>query len=341
MIGGEFDLDIFTLEKKTGDATKNKKISYFSSGRAALYHILKYLKEERDIHSVLLPDFLCSSITNTIDRCGISYQFYSLSHALDIDYASFQNIYQSDIAIVLINYFGMTDIASQIKEIRKIDKNAIIVEDDVQAYYSFVHEEHDVAFKFTSLRKAFPIPDGSLVKGIAKLSEPKNENTFTQYKVAGSILKTMRDHRIYGDEVYLNLFEKGENLIDDNLDSRMSDISLRLLNQLDLDREMILRRRNADFLINGLNELGIRPLLTPSSQQMPLFIPICLANRDEVRRKMFKEHIFCPIHWPLDGLSVECGRYMAEHELSLIIDQRYGLDDMRKQLTIIKEVLNN
>ncbi len=341
MIGGEFDLDLFTLEKKTGDASKDENISYFSSGRAALYHILRYLKENRGIHCVLLPDFLCSSITNTIDRCEIPYQFYSLHHDLTIDYASLMKAYQSDIAIVLINYFGMTDIASQVKEIRKIDKDAIIIEDDVQAYYSFVHDEHDVAFKFTSLRKAFPIPDGGLVKGIVKLTEPTNDNTFTQYKVAGSILKTMREHRIYGDKVYLELFEKGEDLIDENLDSRMSDISLRLLNQLDLEREMILRRRNAEFLINGLNELGIRPLLTPSSHQMPLFIPVCLANRDEIRRKMFKEHIFCPVHWPLDGLSVECGRYMAEHELSLIIDQRYGLDDMRKQLIIIKESLHN
>ena len=43
---------------------------------------------------------------------------------------------------------------------------------------------------------------------------------------------------------------------------------------------------------------------------------------------MFQKEIFCPVHWPLEGLNLQRGKIMAEQELSLIIDQRYGQGDI-------------
>ena len=69
---------------------------------------------------------------------------------------------------------------------------------------------------------------------------------------------------------------------------------------------------------------------------IPLCIPVYWENRDEVRRRMFQHEVFCPVHWPLEGMDVKKGKEMAEHELSLIIDQRYGQKDMELIISLLK-----
>ena len=68
---------------------------------------------------------------------------------------------------------------------------------------------------------------------------------------------------------------------------------------------------------------------------IPLCIPIYLENRDEVRGRMFQHEVFCPVHWPQDGMDVKKGKEMAVHELSLIVDQRYGQKEMNEFLSLI------
>ena len=88
------------------------------------------------------------------------------------------------------------------------------------------------------------------------------------------------------------------------------------------------RQTNAAQMVKGLDEIGIKPMIPVSPDSVPLFVPIYLENRDDVRRRMFQHEVFCPVHWPLDGMSVKRGADMAKHELSLIVDQRYGEKDM-------------
>ena len=68
---------------------------------------------------------------------------------------------------------------------------------------------------------------------------------------------------------------------------------------------------------------------------VPLFIPIYVNNRDEVRRAMFDAGIFCPVHWP--NQQTEHAKAIAQHELSLIIDQRYDEADMNRIVEIIEK----
>ena len=52
---------------------------------------------------------------------------------------------------------------------------------------------------------------------------------------------------------------------------------------------------------------------------------------------MFQSEVFCPVHWPLDELKLKKGEEMAQHELSLIVDQRYTLGNME----LIIKLINN
>lgn len=334
MIGGEFPIAVSDLY-----STENKQASFsdvyaYSSGRAALYQILKYLKTEKHIRHILLPDYLCSSILVPVKTLNLDYTFYPIDELLELEVSSYRNAYSPDSATLLINYFGLKNLSGQIQAIRSIDENAIIIEDDVQAYFEFRKPLNGADFKFTSLRKTFAVPDGGLVKTCHTLPQVSTPNTFGQYKAAASLLKFLRNGN-FDDHIYLELYEKGESLIDGNLECGMSNVGRKLYSHINEEEVKKHRLANARYVIEQLEHTGIKPLLPLTDDHVPLFIPIIIKNRDTVRRAMFQQEIFCPVHWPLDGMNVKHGSQLAESELSLIIDQRYERNDMDKIINIL------
>ena len=339
MIGGEFQIAVTDILNAQNRHLEAPDVYTYSSGRAALYQILKYLKQERGVSSVLLPDYLCSSVRVPVKELGLDFVFYPINEKLELELASFQPLYKKGTTVLLINYFGLQDLSSQIKAIREIDDKAIIIEDDVQAYYEFIKPLDGVDFKFTSLRKTFAVPDGGLVKTKYHMPKVTTPNTFGQYKAAAALLKSMREGN-FNDQIYLELFEKGESLIDSEQECGMSLIAEKLYSFINEEHVRVRRLNNAEYLVDKLGKIGIKPLFPLLKDHVPLFIPIVLMNRDIVRRAMFQKEIFCPVHWPLDGMNVKRGELMSQTELSLIIDQRYGRNDMDNIIAVLKENLN-
>ena len=335
MIGGEFPIAVTDILNADVRKSPLPDVYTYSSGRAALCQILKFLQDKKSVKRILLPDYLCSSVLVPIKTLGIDFKFYPISDELRLEASALSDKYQKGDVILITNYFGLQDLADSIAAVRALDEKAIIIEDDVQAYYEFKMPLGDVDFKFTSLRKTFAVPDGGLVKTRYELPKVETPNTFGQYKAAAALLKSMREGN-FNDQIYLEMFEKGEDLIDGELECGMSRIAEKLYGVLDEERVKIRRLNNARYLIEKLSKIEITPILPLADNHVPLFIPICLENRDEVRRRMFQHEVFCPVHWPLEGMDVKKGKEMAVHELSLICDQRYG----EKEMDLILSLLN-
>ncbi len=321
----------------------------FSSGRAALYAALR---AEKNSLQVVLPDYLCSSVIDAVNDAGLPICFYHIQDNLYPDMDSLMVYASKDArvksAIILINYFGLLDLDETIEAIRKEVPESIIILDDVQNYYGF-GTETDYDYAFTSLRKWFPIPDGGIlkVKNKAKskqLSEiytsMNDSNLFVSYKLSGNLLKSFRE--VINDEVYLELIEKGEELLDHNYKCRISDISYKLFDTcIKKEQENAANRRkdNARYLHEGLLKLNIKHIYKES--KVPLFIPVFLDpdKRNVVRKKMFENNIFCPVHWKkVKESDLATGsNILYDMELSLICDQRYNLEDMDRMLDILKQ----
>lgn len=335
MIGGEFPIAVTDILNAKVSFRLEEDCYAYASGRAALYQILKYLKEQKQITHVLLPDYLCSTIFVPIHKLGLTYSFFPLNEKLELESETFKETYRKDAAVLLINYFGLQDLTPQIKNIRSLDAGALIIEDDVQAYYEFIKPLGDVDFKYTSLRKTFAIPDGGLVKTHYPLPRDCQPCTFGQFKAAAGLMKSMRvDY--FDDSVYLDISHQGAELINEELDKGMSLISQKLYAITEIEDVKQRRTSNAQYLVGKLDEIGIKPLLPLLDDKLPLFLPVTLNNRDAVRRKMFEHDIFCPVHWPLDGMNMKKGIDMFEHELSLIVDQRYNEENMNQIISLIK-----
>lgn len=340
VIGGEFDISISSLPVAAEYVTMPWEYCY-ASGRAALYQIAKHLMKTKSISEILLPDYLCDSIITTIESLGIRILFYPLDEHLILKQKDFKFLYKSNTPVMLINYFGMMNLHQQMLFIRSLDDHAIIIEDDVQAYYEYQKDLGLADFKFTSLRKSFAIPDGGLVKTNEMLPRLTQPNTFAQYKLVGSIVKHLRGTYIDDDSIYLQLFERGEEYINSNLEADMSIVSKQLLANVDLKYSAKRRKINSQVIINGLQSMMHPPrqIIDYQYDKIPSFVPIYLNNRDVVRKKLFDAFIFAPVHWPIKNFNLTRGNDLASHELSLIIDQRYTEHDMNRLLNILEDAM--
>ena len=335
IIGGEFDVDLQSLKYSHSGNVCLDGLYKYSSGRSALYHILLDVKKRNNISKILLSDYLCSSVVIAAEKADVEVVFYPQNEKLELDEKHFANLYEEKCAVLLINYFGLQNLQKQVAYVRSLNKDAVIIEDDVQGFYEFQKELIGVDYKFTSLRKTFACPDGGLVKTENLLPEVNTVNKFHQYKLAGSILKSLRKPEYYDDAVYLSMSEKGESIIDDEIAEGMSDMAIDIISKTDIDRLAYIRKRNAKFICDGLESLGLNTILPVTEDKIPLFVPIYLEDRNKVRKYMFQHNCFCPVHWPLEGMNVKKGAEMAEHELSIIVDQRYTNADMEYILDLI------
>lgn len=77
VIGGEFIIENSLLNEN------NKPNIEYSSGRSAFFHILQNVADKRGKDSILIPNFLCDSITKTISDIGWKYAFYRINDRLD------------------------------------------------------------------------------------------------------------------------------------------------------------------------------------------------------------------------------------------------------------------
>ena len=86
---------------------------------------------------------------------------------------------------------------------------------------------------------------------------------------------------------------------------------------------------------------GLRPVGIPGEGDCPLFFPVRLNNRDEVRSHLQSEKIYCPVHWPMEGVLAENRESVqySHEELSLPIDQRYGKADMQRLGNALRKLM--
>ncbi len=342
VIGGEFAIQLETLsvegihrDSSTDDSNKFLTRYIYSSGRTALHAILGDLKK-RDCQTIFLPDYLCGSVFLPVERQEFTYHFYHVDENFEsvlgeIDMADVINA-----AILFINYFGMVDLVTAVQSIRLQFPSIWIVIDNVQCYYGTDVFDYDYAF--TSWRKWFPVPDGAEVwckhKGSEGLEQFMEESIFAKYKIAGNILKNYSD--TVGDEICLELLEQGEKILDENYLVDCTKTSQHIMEGLDRKLAANKRRVNAEYLHTGLKEMNIIHLYR--GDVVPLFVPILLESngqRDSLRKKMFANNIFCPIHWPEDE-RIKGRNTLYDRELSLICDQRYGTEEMERILEIIR-----
>ncbi|NLC17555.1 MAG: hypothetical protein GX756_06740 [Clostridiales bacterium] len=345
-IGSEF---WYEDDLENGDNYFNKfaNAQYVFCGRTALDYILQDLITQKKILNILLPSYLCASIISVVRKNGLNIYFYYIKinkNKFDAD-LEINNINHT--AIYICDYFFFDN--DYYRKIIKFAKkyNLPIIHDITHSLLSDdLCVEYD-DYYFASLRKWFPILDGALmVKKGKKIDLVKSiiNYDFIKIKKMAMQLKSKYIKNGIGDKSsFINYF-KQSNLYFKN-DYKEKDISiesLKILNNINVQKVIEARKNNSLSLYNELKKLKYFKILY-KEKCCPLFLPVLFETkekRDFYHKKLIQNDIYCPIHWEIP---FEIQHYYKEDIkdiynkiLSLIIDQRYSIEDMHRIIKVFR-----
>ena len=294
------------------------------SGRTAIEAVLNQLP---NAHTALLPSYCCDSMIVPFRAAGIDVSFYKVEwdERLKIDIDGSADI------LLWCDYFGFRP-----PHLLLPDFDGVIIEDITHSMLSESPAHPQSDFLVASLRKWEPVNCGGYCSIDTDGDEPSEE--FIALKTSAMELKSeyLEEPKAEKKERFLQMFGESNHWLAEHYSGLSIDpFSRDYLGRVDVVKQRRIRRENVRVLYEGLGN-SVQFMFPIEDMDCPLFVPILLPNRDEVRTHITKNEIYCPVHWPKpEG----CESNIYDLELSLICDQRYGLEDMKRIVSVIKEVV--
>jgi hypothetical protein len=334
-IGGEFEISLENLQH----FKEVKESKHFLSGRHAFRAILRHLKSNNEINTLFLPEYLCPEIINLAETEGVDYKFYKLNSDLHPDTETL-TAKENDV-VLLINYFGIVNQESFIQKLKE-EKSCRIILDLVQDYFSF-KKKTSADYAFTGLRKFFHCGQGGLLKPditSAKIQN-KDSSSFSCLKIAAGMIKNAVSFES-SDDHYLDAFQAAEKILNQETEILGNTIDLNFFISK-TNTEEVARKRQENFKILWRKLSRYALVSDIPADSTPLCFPVKInpSMRNKLISEFKKHQIYIPLHWsaheklPLESM----GRELAESEISLITDQRYGASEMEKQADLFLKVV--
>lgn len=308
-IGGYIELDRYS-----GEMLHNKAIA-LNSGRNCLAYLIKAKK----IKKILLPYFLCNSVSNVCLRENVEVKYYSIG----MNFLP-QDIYVDDDEwLYVVNYYGQLT-NQKIKEFSKKYKRIIV--DNAQVYFQNPVDGVDTIY---TCRKYFGVADGAFLYTDSVLSEqlPRDESFERMRFLLGRFERSASQ---FYDE-----YVRNNKLFEDEPIKEMSKLTDNLLHGIDYD--FVKNRRTENFIylhkaFEKINKLNLN--IAEGAFMYPLYVD----NGEEFKKLLQQKKIYIPTLWPnvVRNMSEDSLEYkLANNILPLPIDQRCDLEDMD---CIIQEV---
>jgi hypothetical protein len=311
-IGGYFELELPRGEEYHKDALR------LNTGRNALEYVLR----AKAYRKVYLPYYTCDTMLEPIQKLGLTYQFYSIDK-------NFRPVFnyngiETNAVFVYSNYFGLCDYVT--REISEVCNNLII--DNSQAFYSQPLSGIDT---FYSPRKFFGIPDGSYLY-TDKLLDDNFETDLSYHRFEHLLGRTDK-----GAEEFYSVFRKNDEALSNQPIKLMSKLTQKLLFGIDYFCISEIRRKNFIMLHSKLqdsNKLELNIELTA----VPMIYPLLVSNGEQLKEKLIQHKVFVATYWPnvIEWCnSNDVDSHLTKDIVALPIDQRYGIEEMKKIINLI------
>ena len=366
LIGGFYHIDIdlmksepkkeqFFLQCDQQDQYKRK--IYTNNGRTATVYALQNGIKPGKGDVILMPDYLCISVINSLEITEAEFRFYHVRADLTIDLEDLENKLDDKVKILyVIHYFGIPQPFKAVEAIRKFrDQYGFrIIEDLTQTLYSRDTDRMGFGdYLVSSTRKWLPVTDGGLlaVRDGVPLDEIIMEEGYDEAVYRQLLISIARDQmQMAGDEKetiqeYLQL-EKAANAARyfNFTPKKMTEATRRVLFQYNHSLSMKKRRENYMTLYHELEEVpGLGNPVGPmdaDGNYVPFGFVVLVENRDEFYWYLAEHGIIGEIQWVLPTEYYEPGKaaqYLSAHNLMLSCDQRYGEKEMKYVAGVIKE----
>ena len=322
----------------------NKKqeehVIFLSTGRSCIREILKNIDDRKKC--AIVPPFTCDSVIEPFIEAGYKVYPYHINLDFSLDLDALKNAINELRPSVLLfhRYFGFNTCIG-IEEL--MESGLITIEDETHYMFS-KNRSMSANFRFGSIRKWGPFPDGAYLvsKGLL-LKQPVNEDVdFIKIETNAMNTKQAFLEGRSDDTGYNNLFAKGREYIDKQKNTfAMSSVSNYLVENSGsfIDK----RRTNAALLIEGLQGFSwfTMPFTSLPEDITPFMIPI-LVHEDRIgfQKYLASQKIYATIIWGCpkwlkDKIGIE-EKTIYDEILCIPCDQRYDTTDMQRIIFAIR-----
>ena len=329
----------FGNSKKINRVLKNN-CYFFTSGRIAI----KFICENSGLKNIYIPNFLCEEVYNCFE--GLEKEFYQLSDKFEY-LKGLENIKDNSI-VFISNYFGLSDETVFLKILEKekqTEKNLVVIYDITHSLFA-ARNSDVVDFYVASVRKWLPIPDGAIVSCDKNfnIDFAKAPEEMVKDFIYASVLKLLYVNSNKKDDnlnkEYRKLFvDCEEKLAEIKGYCAISDYSKNYIENFNEELLISRRRENYNLLAKSLTNPNINLCSDKCLQGevIPFSFPIRCKKRDELRKYLIQNQVYCAIHWNQDYMPQNVKKVdLSEQILSIPIDERYT----KKEIKVLAEIIN-
>ena len=309
-IGGYFSLELPVREEYHKDAIR------LNTGRNCLEYILR----ARGYKKVYVPYYTCEAVMEPINKLGIPYEFYHIDIHLEI---SDRFTLKADEALLYTNYFGLKQ--RYVEQLAEKTGTRLIV-DNTQAFYAKPIQGIDT---FYTCRKFFGVADGAYL-----YTDKLLDDDFEQDESYDRMAHLLKRIDLSAEQGFAD-FRKVDDGLDKQSIRRMSKLTQRIMQSIDYETAAKKRRENYQMLHEVFGEEN-KLQLSLDEDAIPMVYPF-LAPIKGLREKLIENKVFVARYWPnvLEWTTKEDLEYLLACQMQpLPIDQRYGMDDMKKIIEI-------
>ena len=333
--GSEFDF----IEK---DCSIQNIWNHYSSfhilrcGRDAVLATAKILKNQYGISTVWAPALSCSSMFDGFVAMGLSVNFYPIDEKFNplpdekIDY--------SNSAILFMLYYGVTD-HKIVDDFVRNHPECVSVIDISHALWNENTYKINADIFIGSIRKSVGVVNGGIfLSNKYSINVKNSSNQFTILRNRAFQRKNDYNTTLDSDikKEYRALFAEAEASLERERDVYCADInSINTIMSINVKELQHRRISNFNTLYNLLlNGKGYKLLVNHIiAGATPFSLPVIVNNQNEIQESLAKTGVYAPILWPISDIAKQIcpfSKQVAENMLSLPIDQRYTMEDMRE-----------
>lgn len=325
--------------------------NFYQSGRNAIEHLSAFLHSSGRAKRILLPDYVCQSVTDAAIRAGIPIATYSIDSSYYFDSAEIDEKLSEGDCIYIAHYFGQPLNDQQLQAISRWKNAGILIVEDITLSLLSCDLSGGVGFGsyiLGSIRKWFPIPDGGFLSTVSEELPPEITGTcvskYTDYYLT---VQSMKRQYIQGgclDKALKNVYMGYYSL---SIDELFSDYSLypisawsvNYLQNLDMEQALSKRIHNYDYLYSLIKDIpGLELKISRKEGYLPFGMEICCEKRNELLQYLISQDIYCNVHWRLPASPQNPAiAYLAEHSMTIPCDQRYSEEDLNRIADALKK----
>ena len=333
-------------EKKNNLLVGNMR--HAMSGRAALELVAADLKIERGAKSIYMPAYCCDSMLEPFKKQGYEIKLYAVEPYSKTVHRQVFTDHGCD-AILLLDYFGFDSEETAVFAMAEKLRGTAVIVDCVQSVFSKTAAAEYADYTVTSWRKWFFSCAATAEKKCGEWVVPELtkscEKRIALLREAAELKEAYIEKGLGDKQSFRALFGEAEELLDEDFSGYAAEErSLNELEYLDVDFVVSRRRENAKLIMDELKTLPreiIRPMYEKlGDNDVPLYVPVLVKPelRRELQQYLARSEVYCPIHWPSE---LGGANKLYDSELSIVCDQRYGIDDIKREMTVIREYMTD